>query len=677
MSDAFAPDLGVLQPETLPVARGQPGYQPPGGPQRQARNEAYIPSMRNRPYSQWGDPDFAMQGAQNYPGMSPGPFMPQISDLPGLIHGAVMGLGRYGSRHVGMPAIAMGTYATAFLNAYNKGLKERAAQNWQQYQQARQMTIDRQTDEIAAYKDVYNAYHDEKGNITDPTAFNQAILAVADKYQDDPIRNAIRSGNSGMVDRILQGRDGHLNDLKKTTMQEERQKREEERQKAADESRKLEDEERQQRIEAGKRKAREDEQWGTPPATTRAVPGTPATPSQPSPPQPTTTPSEGDVATPDKPAKSYALPPANPNVDYAARQRLLNRPTKVPADHESDVDSRAAAYRDAFDQIDNDPSLNTREKLIGAVKSVFPEMGQLLQGYLDGRMTDQQAGRYPLITDLAAKVGGKLSDKDEDEAQRMADYLIAPYSQAQRNAVGQRGVRARAVMDRADEIVKARGGQGYDQKRYTAEQRAQITFDTGRPAEQIDALNTAINHLATIDAYADALDSGLPQTIQAAANRFITEFGGSAPTTFEAARDIVANEVVNAITRTGGTLTDRQEARERIFAAQSANVVKDVTSTYRHLLGGRLDPLMKRWEQTTGRSRDEFLQRLTPEARNALVGRMPEDIPKPKASIWDFPNWTHIPTWAIPPGGTLGGQIFPPSSITPTKPGTLEPQDGR
>jgi hypothetical protein len=373
-----------------------------------------------------------MQGAQGYPGMSPGPMMPQASDYPALIHGITMGLGRWGSRYVGMPAIAMGTYATAFLNAYNQGMKERAAQNYQQYRQAREMMIDRQEEETKAYKDVYSAFHDDEGKVTDPTAFQQGLMAVASKYHDAPIENAIRSGNLGMVDRILQGRDGHLNDARKMKMQEDRQKQE--------------DEERKLRIEEQKRKAAAEaaaaKMWGpgyvpqtgdgtdvppastptptsdtTPPDQTRTKPPTepPDSTDQPDKTQPTTT---GQAPTPQRapqqPGK-YAVPSSGyPALDAAAAATLMGRKPNIPKGAQGAVESRQSQLEGALDRINDDRNLdNNPDAIVDAVKQVSPELAGRLQTYLRGdlpqptRQADQ--GWFDRIVALGAKAGSPVA----------------------------------------------------------------------------------------------------------------------------------------------------------------------------------------------------------------------------------------------------------------------------
>jgi hypothetical protein len=378
--------------------------------------------MSNRPYSQWGDPDFAMQGAQNYPGMSPGPFMPQISDLPGLIHGVVMGLGRWGSRHVGMPAIAMGTYATAFLNAYNKGLKERAAQNYQQYRQAREMTIDRQTDEIAAYKDVYNAYHDEKGNITDTNAFAQALNGIANKYHDDKVLNALGAGDFGMVDRILQGRDGKLNDLRKAKLQEDRQK-------LQDENLRLEIEERKKRLQGG-----------------GADPGwEPVPPSS----QPSTSPEDTTTPETPKPKSSIELPELAGDTDTTP----LPHPTPQPPSTTGQAQSRPTSPAQRIPAA-TDPRIQAEATNIlrGQRTEDLPKREQSLASAEAAR---QQALLNDIVNQRAA---GQLSPEAALGRMRKVNPLIAQEIEAMGNydrPVPTGGIGASGVYASLEPYVKA------------------------------------------------------------------------------------------------------------------------------------------------------------------------------------------------------------------------------
>lgn len=211
----------VTLPQRLPAPPTPQPQQPPQPQQAPQPYEPYIPSRADRPYHQWGTDDWIMQGARRTPGMYPGPYMPQARDLAGLIHGAVMGLGRFGSRYTGMPAIAMGTYASAYWKAYQAGMHQRAGSAYQQYRQARQMTIDRGKEEMAEFAKVYALYHKD-GKITDANGFSQALLDVAKRYQNHNIINAIESGDLAGAERILGVTDKHIADLIKGQHQEER-----------------------------------------------------------------------------------------------------------------------------------------------------------------------------------------------------------------------------------------------------------------------------------------------------------------------------------------------------------------------------------------------------------------------------------------------------------------------
>jgi hypothetical protein len=425
-------DPGPPQPGPQPVDRrfgyhqqleSEPSPQlldaPPRSPPPQPKPEPYIPSRTDRPYSQWGDPDFALAGARKYPGLSPGPFMPQINDFPALIHAAVMGLGRFGSRYTGMPAIAMGTYATAYWNAYSQGLKERAAQSYQQYRQARQMTIDRGKDEMTAFRQVYAAYHDDKGNVTDAKGFGQALLATAKRFQNHSVINAVENGQIAMAERILQATDGQLNNLIKAQHQEERQRQldEEKRQ----EQKQLQ-KERDLRIKAlEKQLQKPQDPWGLESGAETSVPADTTPPSTTEPPAPDTAateppaPDTADDAggTPDDaggtqtadaggtqpsttgagpsttgagpaPAKPTPSPPSgevppgadpNPYVRAAANDLLRGRkPEFVPQNAQGRVSREAERQKSLLDQIAN--SGMPPEQALASMKKINPILGR-------------------------------------------------------------------------------------------------------------------------------------------------------------------------------------------------------------------------------------------------------------------------------------------------------------
>ena len=143
-------------------------------------------------------------------------------------------------------------------------------------------------------------------------------------------------------------------------------------------------------------------------------------------------------------------------------------------------------------------------------------------------------------------------------------------------------------------------------------------FSSGIESRTVRSLNVAIAHLGVLSNLAGALDNTDAQALNAAKNAFQTQFGNAAPTNFTSARDIVANEVVKAVTASGGTLADREEAQRQIKASASPAQLSGVIATWKQLLGGQLGGLQQQYEQGTGQK--DFQRFLAPETIRELEG---------------------------------------------------------
>lgn len=143
-------------------------------------------------------------------------------------------------------------------------------------------------------------------------------------------------------------------------------------------------------------------------------------------------------------------------------------------------------------------------------------------------------------------------------------------------------------------------------------------FSSGVSARRVTANNTAINHLATMEKLASDLNNSDIRVVNAAGNAFAKATGAPAPTSFDAARQLVASEVVKAVVNNGGGVTERQEAEEQFARANSPEQLKAVIGTYKELLAGQLDSLGKQYEVGSGRK--DFDKRLTPETRKVFEG---------------------------------------------------------
>ena len=138
-------------------------------------------------------------------------------------------------------------------------------------------------------------------------------------------------------------------------------------------------------------------------------------------------------------------------------------------------------------------------------------------------------------------------------------------------------------------------------------------FSTGTQGRQVNAFNTAIDHLDTMDKLSDALQNSDVKAINAIGNTVARQTGAPAPTNFDAAKQIVTAEVIKAVVASGGGVTERQEAERNFAAASSPAQLKGVIDTYKKLLGGQLNSLGLQYANTTGRK--DFETKLTPAAK--------------------------------------------------------------
>jgi hypothetical protein len=141
-------------------------------------------------------------------------------------------------------------------------------------------------------------------------------------------------------------------------------------------------------------------------------------------------------------------------------------------------------------------------------------------------------------------------------------------------------------------------------------------FATGIQGRQVNAFNTAIDHLGTMDKLTDALSNGDLKAINTVGNVIARQTGAPAPTNFDAAKQIVTAEVIKAVVASGGGVTERQEAERNFAAANSPEQLKGVINTYKQLLGGQLKSLNLQYENTTGRK--DFDSKLTGEAKKVV-----------------------------------------------------------
>jgi len=141
-------------------------------------------------------------------------------------------------------------------------------------------------------------------------------------------------------------------------------------------------------------------------------------------------------------------------------------------------------------------------------------------------------------------------------------------------------------------------------------------FSTGVGARRVTALNTALNHMDTLEKLGGDLGNNDIRLFNAAAQLFAKQTGAAAPVSFDAAKAVVANEVIKAVVANGGSMAERKEAADTFARASSPEQLKGTLNAYRELLGGQLTTLAQQYE--TGSGRKDFNKKLSPAAAKLM-----------------------------------------------------------
>jgi hypothetical protein len=179
----------------------------------------------------------------------------------------------------------------------------------------------------------------------------------------------------------------------------------------------------------------------------------------------------------------------------------------------------------------------------------------------------------------------------EDTAQAIAAGRLAPLSGFALARPSAQNIMARVVQINPD----------FDPTQFQTRQKSEKDFATGKQGNTVRSFNVALAHLDTLDKLSDALKNKDTQLINRIGNEFAAQTGSAAPVNFDAAKKIVADEIVKAIIGSGGGVTDREEAAKTVSRANSPEQLKGVIATYKELMRGQIGGLRQQYESTTGK----------------------------------------------------------------------------
>lgn len=226
------------------------------------------------------------------------------------------------------------------------------------------------------------------------------------------------------------------------------------------------------------------------------------------------------------------------------------------------------------------------------------------------RLQNAKAGTSPAgdFTKRGEEYLRTLEPQDQALVQKVANYEIDPKTLS---VLGGRRERVLSMVSQFDP--------SFDQKNYNTQYNAINRFATGPQGNTVRNLNVAIEHMDTARRMGDALNNGNLQAFNAAAQEYAKQTGSTAPTNFEAVKDILANEVVKGIIGGQSALQDRQEMAAKIKRSSSPQQLNGALDAWTELLGGQLKGLEQQYVGATGRSGDDFRKKyITPRALQAI-----------------------------------------------------------
>lgn len=166
--------------------------------------------------------------------------------------------------------------------------------------------------------------------------------------------------------------------------------------------------------------------------------------------------------------------------------------------------------------------------------------------------------------------------------------------------------------------------------------KAQKDFATGPQGKQVTAFNTAIDHLDTLSYLGKALDTGNMQAINAAALSVAAWTGSAPPVTFDAVKQIIAEEIVKSIVPGGGGVTERLELADKIKRSNSPAQLEGSIAAFKKLMAGQLRSLELNYSQTT--KRKDFRDKLLPRSIEVLQSLDDGATATPQSAVSQIPT---------------------------------------
>lgn len=316
------------------------------------------------------------------------------------------------------------------------------------------------------------------------------------------------------------------------------------------------------------------------------------------------TPSESDLARFQRERATIAKD--NPNDPRLEQYDAAIAKLTTPAEHLSDLARKQSELEKLEADLAKDPN---NKKLQQRVKEYKNDIRKDTEWKPPVLLMQAQAGPKPTDTTLDMLAAAFIEDKNSINAVPKAMRM--------------------AIMNRASEMLGSRGLTGEQAGKNLIEYRIDTKsreaaikdFNTGKTGTVIRALNTATDHLSTLDKATVALENNDTRLFNLVGNTINKQMGVSAPTDFEGVKTIVGSELAKAVAGNTNALQDREEIRAALSQANSPAQLRSLIKYYKQLMAGQFKSLKTQYESSTGRT--NFNEKLSPEVLREMSGTTP------------------------------------------------------
>ncbi len=169
---------------------------------------------------------------------------------------------------------------------------------------------------------------------------------------------------------------------------------------------------------------------------------------------------------------------------------------------------------------------------------------------------------------------------------------------------------------------------GYNAQFYAVAQRRRNSYEGGgQDGKEMKAMNTVVHHLTVFDDVAEALGTHSVPAINKVIQFVNTQMGHPEVTNFNTAKDLIADEVVNAVAGSGAVY-DRKGLADKLASDRSGEQFKGQAEILRRLMAGRMGSKYQDWISTPRLPDDEFISKLEPETIEGIRSYAPSNLKK-------------------------------------------------